>query len=202
MDEKEIQRKFGDAYEADERAFVMGIDRRFTRHFAARLRGRHVLETCTGGGFSTLEIAREARHVTTVEIDPARQDLARRNVARAGLIEKVTFVSGDALDPHILDACGACDAAFLDPDWAVSGPDHVYRFRDSNTRPPADVLLAAILDRLPDVGLILPPLVDVGEFAGLPPHECQALYLDGAHELYALWFGALAGPGPVTELRV
>ncbi len=33
------------------------------------------------------------------------------------------------------------DAAFLDPDWALSGPSHVYRFQRSNTRPPADMLL-------------------------------------------------------------
>ena len=64
-----IREKFGDDYMADERTFIMGIDQRFTKHFAERFIGFYVLETCTGAGFTTLSLARTAKHVFTVEID-------------------------------------------------------------------------------------------------------------------------------------
>ena len=40
----------------------MGIDQRFTNHFAERFVGLNVLETCTGAGFTTLSLARTAKH--------------------------------------------------------------------------------------------------------------------------------------------
>ena len=64
-----IREKFGDDYIADERTFIMGIDQRFTRHFAERFIDLNILETCTGAGFTTISLARTAKHVITVEID-------------------------------------------------------------------------------------------------------------------------------------
>lgn len=200
--QREIRAKFGDDYVANEQTFTMGIDQRFTAHMAQRFRGLRVLETCTGAGFTTIALAREAAHVVTVEIDPVHQSQARQNVERAGLLEKVTFVAGDVLDGGVLDKCASFDAAFLDPDWAVSGPGHVYRFRQSNTRPPADALLERILALTPDVAIVLPPLVDTREFEGLPAHEREELHFGDSHELYCLYFGSLAGSSGVTQLRV
>jgi SAM-dependent methyltransferase len=201
MDRDAIRAKFGDDYLADERTFRMGIDLRLTTRMAGRFAGRRVLETCTGAGFATIALARAAAHVVTVEIEPAHQAQARRNVERAGLLGRVTFVAGDVLDETVLAACPPVDAAFLDPDWAVTGPDHVFRFRQSNTRPPADVLLARMLALTQDVALVLPPLVDVRELEDLPVHERQSLHLDESHELYCLYFGGLASLPGVSELR-
>lgn len=201
MDCREIRKKFGDEYVANERTFTMGIDRRFTKHIAGRFNGRRVLETCTGGGFTTIALAREALHVVTIEIDPAHQEQARKNVEKAGLQDRVTFVAGDVLDESVLNGCPQFDAAFLDPDWAVTGPGHVYRFRESNTRPPADVLLEKILGMTPDVAIVLPPLVDTRELEGLPMHERQKLYLGDSHELYCLYFGGLSRSRGTTGLR-
>ena len=192
MKKVEISKKFGDGFAADERTFKMGIDRRITARIAGRFRGRRVLETCTGGGFSTMALAREARHVTTIEIDGNNQDLARQNVARAGLLRKVEFILGDALDERLLLGIPGIDAAFLDPDWADAGPGHVYRFRNSNTRPPADRLLEAVFRITPNAALILPPLVPPAELRGLPDFEIQGIYLGGMHELYCIYFGDLA----------
>ena len=88
----EIREKFGDDYMADERTFIMGIDQRFTKHFAERFVGFNVLETCTGAGFTTLSLARTAKHVFTVEIDEANREKAIGNIEKAGLSTKVTFL--------------------------------------------------------------------------------------------------------------
>jgi predicted O-methyltransferase YrrM len=98
MDSGAIRAKFGQDYVADERTFVMGIDLRFTTQIAARFRDRQVLETCTGGGFTTIALANAAAHVITAEIDRAHHAQARQNVAKAGLTDRVTFVLADIMD--------------------------------------------------------------------------------------------------------
>lgn len=194
--------KFGDAYEADALTYKMGIDRRFTTAIAERFRGRHVLETCTGAGFTTISLARSASSVVTMEIDPGHQKQAKYNVRKAGLTSGVTFLLGDVMDEGLLRRLPAVDAAFLDPDWADTGPNHVYRFIDSNTRPPADVLLKKIFNITPNVALILPPFVDVHEFNGLCSHERQKLYMGDSLELFCLYFGDLVASIGETELWV
>ena len=191
MDSKAIREKFGDDFIADEKTFIMGIDRRFTTHFAERLRGRVVLETCTGAGFTTISLAKTAMHVFSVEIDLPHQDQAIKNVKKAGLFSHVCFILGDILDRNLIERLPAVDAAFIDPDWAVTGPDHEYRFIRSNTKPPADRLLNKIFEMTGNVALVLPPYIDEQEFAGLPEHELEALYLGESHELYCLYFGEL-----------
>jgi hypothetical protein len=99
-------------------------------------------------------------------------------------------------------ALPAIDAAFLDPDWAVTGPDHVHRFRHSSTRPPADALLQRAFHATANVALVLPPTLDVHELDGLPRNERQKLYMNGIHELYCLYFGDLATCFAETEFRV
>ncbi|MCG8634534.1 MAG: hypothetical protein MI863_11950 [Desulfobacterales bacterium] len=186
-----IREKFGDDYMADERTFIMGIDQRFTKHFAERFTGLKVLETCTGAGFTTLSLARTARHVFTVEIDDSNQKKAISNVEKAGLSSHVTFISGSILDPVTVKGLPLFDAAFIDPDWAVTGPDHEYRFQQSNTLPPADVVLKDMLRITDNVAIVLPPFIKAEEFEGLPKHEREKLYLGESHELYCLYFGGL-----------
>lgn len=202
MDPDAIRAKFGQDYAATERTFRMGIDQRFTAQIAERFRRHRVLETCTGGGFTTIALARAAVHVVSVEIDPVHHAQARHNLALAGLSDRVTFVFGDVLDERTWEGLPPFDAAFLDPDWAVTGPRHVHRFVRSTTQPPADALLARALRATPNAALILPPRLDLQELAGLPAHERQALYLDGGHEIYCLYFGGLAMTLGETELRV
>jgi len=199
---RDICKKFGDDYVADDRTFKMGNDCRFTEHMAGRFAGMRVFEACTGGGFTTIALAREATHVTTVEIDPAIQMQARANVERAGLLERVTFVIGDAMDEGILDGYPPVEAAFLDPDWAVTGDEHVYRFKRSNTQPPADALLERALRLTPHVAIVLPPLVALRELEWLPTHERQELHLGDSHELYCLYFGSVARTVGQTRLHV
>jgi 16S rRNA G966 N2-methylase RsmD len=202
MDPNSIRDKFGDDYIADERTFKMGIDQRFTAHFAERFKGRRVLETCTGAGFTAISLARTAKHVFTVEIDKSHQQQAISNVEKAGLSNRVTFIHGNILDQSVLSKLPSVDAAFIDPDWASTGPDHVCRFIRSNTQPPADVVLNKIFEKTKNVAIVLSPLIEVQEFDNLPEHERQKLYLGESHELICLYFGELIKSIGETEFRV
>ena len=186
-----IREKFGDDYVADERTFIMGIDQRFTRHFAERFSGLNVLETCTGAGFSTISLARTAKHVITVEIDESIQKKAISNIKKAGLSAKVSFLLGSILETETIKKIPRIDAVFIDPDWAVTGPDHIYRFQQSNTQPPADLVLKNMLKITDNVAIVLPPFISVKEFEGLPKHELEKIYLGESHELFCLYFGDL-----------
>jgi hypothetical protein len=188
----QIKNKFGGYYIADELTYKMGIDIRFSDHLAKRFHNLTVLETCTGGGFSTLSLARYARHVYTVEIDKSRVQDARKNIKIAGIEKKVTFINGDVLSIYSRKAIPTIDAAFLDPDWADTGENYIYKFINSNTEPPSDILLKTILSITPNVTLVQPPFIKPEEFDLLPPHELERLFLTGRHELFCLHFGKIA----------
>ena len=100
-------------------------------------------------------LARVAAHVITVEIDPAHQAQARQNLATAGFLDQVTFVLADVMDERTWDRLPPVGAAFLDPDWAVTGPDHVHHFARSSTNPPADALLERAFRATPNLALVL-----------------------------------------------
>jgi uncharacterized protein len=59
-----------------------------------------VLDTTTGLGYTAIEAARTARHVTTIEIDPVAQEIAQLNPWSQALFNnpKITQVIGDAFD--------------------------------------------------------------------------------------------------------
>jgi hypothetical protein len=114
----------------------------------------------------------------------------------------VSFISGSILDQTLLHNLPLVDAAFIDPDWAVTDPDHEYRFVNSNTQPPADTLLNRIFEITENIAIVLPPFIEVQEFEYLPEHERQKLYLGESHELFCLYFGSLIQTYGQTEFRV
>jgi len=76
--------------------------------------GVHVLEAGTGSGALTTALAWAVGtqgHVTSYEVRPEMQNLARKNLERLGLDERVTFKLKDIISGF--DECGA-DALFLD----------------------------------------------------------------------------------------
>jgi len=88
-------------------------------HLLARIRGaRRVLEIGTLGGYSTIWLARavgESGHVTTLEYEPRHAEVARANLDRAGVGDRVDIRVGAALD--ILPALeGPFDLVFIDAD--------------------------------------------------------------------------------------
>ena len=57
--------------------------------------GMDVIDLCSGDGWFTLQIAKIARHVAAIDIDPALQDVARKRLAEAGITNS-DCVAGDA----------------------------------------------------------------------------------------------------------
>jgi len=60
-------------------------------------RGMEVIDLCSGDGWFTLQLAKIARHVTAIDIDPAMLDLARHRLIEGGMTN-CKFVEGDAYD--------------------------------------------------------------------------------------------------------
>jgi predicted O-methyltransferase YrrM len=92
-------------------------------HILARSHGaRTILELGTLGGYSTIWMARAlppGGHLTTVEADPRHAEVARANIARAGVADLVTLRLGKALDvlPALeAEGRGPFDLIFIDAD--------------------------------------------------------------------------------------
>jgi predicted O-methyltransferase YrrM len=92
-------------------------------HILARAHGaRTILEVGTLGGYSTIWLARAlppGGHLITLEADPKHAEVARANIARAGLAEVVEVRLGKALDtlPQLAaEGIGPFDLVFIDAD--------------------------------------------------------------------------------------
>ena len=92
-------------------------------HLLARVHGaREILEIGTLGGYSTIWLARAlppGGRLVTLELDPAHAEVARANVARAGLAGAVELRVGPALEtlPRLAaEGRSPFDLVFLDAD--------------------------------------------------------------------------------------
>jgi len=99
-------------------------------HLLARLQGaRAILEIGTLGGYSTIWMGRalpKEGRLITLEFDPKHAEVARANIARAGLAGIVDVRLGKALDtlPQLgREGLGPFDLIFIDADKA-SIPDY------------------------------------------------------------------------------
>jgi predicted O-methyltransferase YrrM len=96
-----------------------------------RISGAHkVLEIGTLGGYSTIWMARALSaggQVMTLEIDPRHAEIARRNLERAGVLDRVKITVGPAIDAMKALYDGAAppfDLIFIDAD-KKSIPDYL-----------------------------------------------------------------------------
>jgi len=92
-------------------------------HLLARVQGaRRILEIGTLGGYSTIWLARALPadgRLISLEIDPKHAEVARANLARAGLTSVVEIRPGPALDtlPKLMsEGRGPFDLIFIDAD--------------------------------------------------------------------------------------
>lgn len=90
-------------------------------HLLARIQGAtRILEIGTLAGYSTIWLGRALPadgRLITLEFDPKHADVARANIARAGLAEKVDIRVGRAIDVlPTLSAEGPFDLVFIDAD--------------------------------------------------------------------------------------
>jgi predicted O-methyltransferase YrrM len=117
-------------------------------HLLARLSGaRRVLEIGTLGGYSTIWLARalpDDGELVTLEVDPHHADVARGNLRRAGLAERVRVVVGAALDT-MASLDGPFDLVFVDADKR-NGPEYVRRALEL-TRPGGAIVVDNVVRR-------------------------------------------------------
>jgi len=89
---------------------------------ARAIGARHILEVGTLGAYSTIWLARalpEDGHLVTLELDPHHAEVARANLALAGLADRVTVQIGAArhsLAELVADGAGPFDLVFIDAD--------------------------------------------------------------------------------------
>ena len=83
---------------------------------AAGIRARRLLEVGGSSGLSTIALAAAAREtggrLVSIEVEPARQALARQRLAGLGLSDRVDFVLGDA--GHVLPQYDELDFVLID----------------------------------------------------------------------------------------
>lgn len=88
-------------------------------HLLARMQGaRRILEIGTLGGYSTIWLARALPpdgHLVTLEADPRHMNVARENIAIAGLSHRVEQRLGPALET-LPQLTGPFDFIFIDAD--------------------------------------------------------------------------------------
>jgi predicted O-methyltransferase YrrM len=96
-------------------------------HLLARMCGaRRILEIGTLGAYSTIWLARAVPRggsVITLEIDAHHAEVARKNLERAGMSDRVEIRMGaasDTLDAMIADGAEPFDFIFIDADKASS----------------------------------------------------------------------------------
>jgi predicted O-methyltransferase YrrM len=104
---------------------------KFLSLLVGAVQARRVLEIGTLGGFSTIWLARGAGpqgRVVTLEYEPKHAEVARANLQRAGVADRVEVVVGAALDTLPTVTAGPFDLVFIDADkenypgyleWAV-----------------------------------------------------------------------------------
>lgn len=99
-------------------------------HLLARMRGaRAILEIGTLGGYSTIWLARAlppGGRLVTLEVNPDHARVARANLARAGVAERVELREGEALDTLAAlerEGAGPFDFVFVDADKPAT-PDY------------------------------------------------------------------------------
>ena len=96
-----------------------------------------VVEIGTLAGYSAARIARalpDRGHLWTIEFDPRHAEIARSNLAAAGVNDRVTVVEGAAIDVlPALEPHGPFDAVFIDAD--KENYDRYGAWAAANTRP-------------------------------------------------------------------
>lgn len=187
MDKKEFDSLNKDL-KIDSETLLYGITPRLGSHLAERFKGFVVLETCSGAGFLTIELAKVAKKVITVDINAKSLGYAQHNTRALGVEKIVEFIQGDILNENTLKKIPKIDAAILDPVWN----DQIL----SHMSPPATLLFETIKKRTQNIALILPPTTEKSSLDLFPHHELEMLYLDGELALLCLYFGKLARSQP------
>jgi hypothetical protein len=100
------------------------------RHHAKNFAGRkHILEICTGAGFDTAALAREAGRVTTIEADDhlaamARQNFTAQNITNVEILCGMAEAVCEKLDLTMFDGLWADPSRRTDQGKRIATPDN------------------------------------------------------------------------------
>jgi hypothetical protein len=100
----------------DDEARVSWTPAALAQRMAARAAGWRVVDAGCGAGGNAIAFAAAGCEVVAIERDAARLEMARHNVAIAGVRDRVELLCGDALE--LIPGLGA-DLLFVDPPWGV-----------------------------------------------------------------------------------
>lgn len=119
-----------DAQEPERRNKRLNLEPETAQFLSILIRSTHrqrLLEIGTSNGYSTIWLADAAQtvggQVISIDRDPQKQQSARQNLARAGLLDVVELISGEATE-RIAQLPGPFDCVFFDAD-RFSAPEQL-----------------------------------------------------------------------------
>jgi tRNA G10 N-methylase Trm11 len=157
-----------------------------------------------GCGGNAIQFALTCHQVIAIDIDPVRLACARQNAELYGVASRIEFILGDAT--RLLPSLRP-DVIFLSPPWG--GPEYLNEevYSMDKIRCPLDgtSLVRLALDACPNVAVLLPRHVDVGQLAALAPQggrcEVEETMLNFKHKVTTAYYGDFL-PGTVPSRRV
>ncbi len=122
LQELEEEGRRNDAHEQDRRNKMLNLEPETAQLLSILVRSgrrQHLLEIGTSNGYSTIWLAWATQgfggHVTSIDRDMHKQQLADENLRRAGLRQYVDLLCGDATE-IVANLSGPFDCVFFDAD--------------------------------------------------------------------------------------
>jgi predicted O-methyltransferase YrrM len=181
-------------------------------HLLARIHGaRRILELGTLGGYSAIWLARalpEGGSPISLEADPDTADVARKNIAVAGLASKVSVITGlaaESLEQMIASKTPPFDFIFLDAD-KVSYPEYL-RLTLQLSRPGTVIVADNVVrnGKVADMANDEPDVIGVREFfdmlAANPETDTTAVQTVGAKGWDGFSITIVSAPPGITDSR-
>lgn len=153
-----------------------------------------IAELCSGVGGGTLFLARELPKVYAVDMDETRLMAAKINATNYGVIDKITFINGDAMDSDLLKHLKSegVQAVVTDVGWRedTNLPIKQTTTDLSKTIPPAPELLSLIRTHITEnVIMRLPLTITLNEIRNLGLCEIEKMFYDDIPRFYNVYFG-------------
>jgi predicted O-methyltransferase YrrM len=119
LEELEIWGRENDRVQADRSLKMLNLERETAQLIRALVVGRQpqrILEIGTSNGYSTIWLAASVApggRITSIDRDPKKLDMAKRNLDRAGLLGRVELLLGNASE-IVASIDGPIDVVFFD----------------------------------------------------------------------------------------
>lgn len=156
--------KFDKGIELDEESWFSVTPEGIAKHIAKRCQSDIVIDAFCGAGGNTIQFALVSRLVIAVDIDPRKIELARKNAAVYGVLDKIQFVLGDFLElaPRLRG-----DVVFLSMPWG--GPEYLQSDSFDLRHIQPDIFKTFVLCQgiTKNIGLLMPRNTNADQLAEL-----------------------------------